>query len=110
MTPKWSEIDPKMDPKIHPKRPRIDPKSEKGRKRRNEELVDRCNGKGREEGKARTEKKVEKGADGIPAWYQPGGRGWREVKGYPRRKVPPGIWEGGRVAGSGKEWKTQNKI
>jgi hypothetical protein len=53
MTPKWSEI----DPKIHPKRPRIDPKSEKGRKRRNEELVDRCNGKGREEGKERTEKR-----------------------------------------------------
>ena len=46
MTPKWSEIDPQMDPKIHPKRPRIDPKTEKGRKRRNGETVDRCKGTG----------------------------------------------------------------
>ena len=56
MTPKWSEIDPKIDPKNHQRRPRIDPKPEKGRKRRNAETVQWCKGKGRQEGKERVEK------------------------------------------------------
>ena len=54
MTPKWSKTDHKMDPKIHQRRPRIDPnrkRGERGASGSNLYIVLEPQKKGREKGR-----------------------------------------------------------